>query len=140
MVCSPSFLDVFAVHLASKLLGTGEVLSRIESAFDAVDIDKHGGKKQPSPWTGSFRLYWRSPLLVQLDSMSMLPSCWNEHLPGTPSDDNCKTMFLDITFEFSTTKVNPKNRITVSSDTSHPSVTTRLGAMLLSPSSRNGVA
>lgn len=85
----PSFMDLFAVHLASRLIGREKLLK----FFDSVPSSKPSNKP--------LRVcYWKSPLLLTGDN---LDTCTSDS-SGTSNGDDWHMVFLDITVTFDVSK------------------------------------
>ena len=76
----PSFLNLFTIHLGSRLVGRQGVLNHLA-----------GAHAEPS-----FRLYWRTPLLA--DGVGAPPPCESLEAP------DWEVVFLDVTLQFDRSK------------------------------------
>ena len=83
----PGFMDLFAVHLASRLVGRDHLLE----CFD-------GGSSAHSPRSSSsgVYVYWRTPLLHDINPGSVLSSADSE---TTQVADDWNMVFVDVTLE-----------------------------------------
>ena len=85
----PSFMDLFAVHLAARLLGREHVLKYFNT----------DPPEDPSSFLETFQVYWRTPLLTDTCSISAPVS-----LSAAGTADEWILVFLDVTIEFDRTK------------------------------------
>jgi len=76
----PSFMDLFAVHLAARLVGRENLLKQlvVEPSDEPLNSRKD-----------TFRVYWRTPLLCDTDMTSLLSS--------SEAVDDWNMVFVDVT-------------------------------------------
>lgn len=82
---SPSFMDLFAIHLAARLVGREKMLN----LFDVVPSAK------PSPLNRPIRVgYWKTPLLLDCNT------CLASSGSADATDNDWNVVFLDVTITF----------------------------------------
>lgn len=106
---TPTFLDYFALHFATSLLGPKQVVQRF---VEDPKKRKRGNDKLSKPTSQShLPLYWRSPILVD-DPASRLGMV--DSMPGSGSqvekisqaqNDDSTLLFVDVTFVFAWTNI-----------------------------------
>ena len=111
-----SFLDLFTMQLASNLIPTSDV--------------KHSVVSSPS----SFKLYWRSPLLISTDNDDIervISKTMNEGNMDTPT--NALTLFVDITFTF----ILPNIKLPSTSKSIRPQILMQFGSLSITSESQS---
>jgi hypothetical protein len=96
----PSFQDLFALNLATKLLGTDTVLEHIQKITDSVNNNGGDGDDTST-------IYWQSKLLLKdpsvLTQNKVIPSdvdLSSSSSSSSSSPSSLNVVFMDITFDF----------------------------------------